>query len=424
MHPQFKQVEEAIKELRQGRMIILTDHPDRENEGDLIFPAETTTPEMVNFMIKHGSGIICLSLMEKQIKKLGLSYMVDPSNNTSSKNTPFTVSIEAKFGVTTGVSAADRSATILAASNANASSEDIVKPGHIFPLHARNGGVLERQGHTEGAIDIVRLAGFNPAAVLCEVMNPDGTMARGKRLIQFAKKHRLKMLAISDIIAYRYYHENLIEEEVKTHLPLIDHNDFTMSVVKEKFNNKEHIVLTNLDSKDKRPLVRIHSSCITGDIFGSQRCDCKNQFEYSLQKISEQGGILIYLDQEGRGIGLLNKIKAYALQEKGLDTVEANQHLGLPIDSREYYIAANILKNLNIHKIKLMTNNPHKLSNLEKYGIDDIKREPIPIFSNAHNHKYLQTKKKKLNHIIEESQPKLSLRVVSNAGHRGRVHHD
>jgi len=424
MHPHFKLVEDAIKELRKGKMIILTDHPDRENEGDLIFPAEVTTPEMVNFMIKNGSGIICLSLMEKQIKQLGLSYMVDPSENSSSKNTPFTISIEAKSGVTTGVSAADRATTILAASHSHASSDDIVKPGHVFPLHAREGGVLERQGHTEGAIDIVRLAGFNPAAVLCEVMNPDGTMAKGKKLIEFAKKHNIKMLSIADIVAYRYCHENLIEEEVKTHLPLINYDDFMMSVVKEKFTGKEHIVLTNMSTHHDRPLVRIHSSCITGDIFGSQRCDCKSQFEFSLHKISEEGGILIYLDQEGRGVGLLNKIKAYALQEKGLDTVEANQHLGLPIDSREYFIAANILKNLGIHKIKLLTNNPHKISNLQKYGISDIKRESIPVFSNAHNHKYLQTKKHKLNHIMEDARPSRSIRSESVSNHRGRIHHD
>jgi 3,4-dihydroxy 2-butanone 4-phosphate synthase/GTP cyclohydrolase II len=401
MHPHLKYVERAINELRQGRMIILTDHPDREDEGDMIFPAEIITKDIVNFMIRNGSGIICLSLKEAQIRKLGLNYMVDPSENTSSRHTPFTVSIEAKEGVTTGVSAIDRARTILAASNSNATYEDIVKPGHIFPLHARSGGVLERQGHTEGSIDIVRLAGFQEAAVLCEIMNPDGTMARGKELMQFAKKHRIKMLSIDELLAYRCYHENLIEEEVKTHLPMRDYDDLIMFVVKEKFSTKEHIVLTKKSkAHNDRPLVRVHSSCITGDLLGSKRCDCKMQFEFSLQKINQEGGALIYLDQEGRGIGLLNKIKAYALQENGFDTVEANQHLGLPIDSREYYIAANILRNHGIKKIKLLTNNPHKISNLKKYGID-VEREVLPNFSNVHNQKYLQTKKQKLNHCIE-----------------------
>lgn len=400
MHYDFKHVEIAISELQRGKMIILTDHPDRENEGDLIYPAEIITPDVINFMIRNGSGIICLSLMEKQIKKLGLNYMVDPSENSSSRNTPFTVSIESRTGVTTGVSAEDRAKTILAASNINATHEDIVKPGHVFPLYAREGGVLERQGHTEGSNDIVRLAGFQPAAVLCEVMNSDGTMARGNQLKQFANTHNIKMLSIDDIVTYRYCNENLISEEVETYLPLRDHGDFIVSVVKEKFKNKEHIVLTKNIINNSRPIVRIHSSCFTGDLLGSQRCDCKMQFEYSLKKISKEGGVLIYTDQEGRGIGLLNKIKAYALQEIGFDTVEANHHLGLPIDSREYYIAANILKNHDIYKIKLLTNNPHKISNLQKYGIYDIEREPLPIFLNEHNQKYLHAKKHKLNHFI------------------------
>lgn len=404
MPSQLERVENAIKELQNGKMILLTDHPDRENEGDLICPAEIITPTMMNFMIRNGSGIVCLSLTEKKIKNLGLRHMIDPSVNLSSRSTAFTVSIEAKNGVTTGVSAEDRTTTILAAVNENASHDDIVSPGHVFPLCAKEGGVLERQGHTEGAIDIVALAQFQPAAVLCEVMNPDGTMAKGLQLKKFAQEHDIAMLSIDDIIVYRRYHENLIEEEVSAHLPLKDnYDDFIITIVREKFTTKEHIVLTKKNINDDRPLVRIHSSCVTGDLLGSKRCDCNMQFNFSLQQINEQGGIFIYLDQEGRGIGLYNKIKAYALQEKGLDTVEANVQLGFPVDLREYYIAAHILKNFGIKKITLLTNNPHKISNLKKYGIEDIKREPLPIFSNKHNEKYLHTKKNKLNHFINEA---------------------
>ncbi|MEO8402111.1 MAG: 3,4-dihydroxy-2-butanone-4-phosphate synthase [Gammaproteobacteria bacterium] len=395
----IERVESALSELRAGKMIILTDHPDREDEGDLIFPAEIITPDVVNFMIQQGSGIICLPMMMVQAKKMGLTPMVSPEENTSSRGTPFTVSIEAKEGVTTGVSAHDRARTILAAVNERASSQDIVKPGHVFPLIAKNGGVLDRAGHTEGAIDLVRLAGFKPAAVLCEVMNKDGTMARGLELKKFAEKYHLNILSIEDIIAYRLLKENLIEEEISTTLPIDHYGLFNMTVIKEKGN--EHIVLIH-SMKPVNPalLVRIHSSCITGDLFGSKRCDCKQQLNYSLQRISEEGGMLIYLNQEGRGIGLMNKIKAYSLQDQGFDTIEANQKLGMPIDSREYYIAANFLRNRNINNIRLLTNNPDKLQALKKFGIENIQREAIPIFCNAHNRNYLTAKKNKLNHFI------------------------
>ncbi len=400
MNAYITRVLTAIDELRQGRMIILTDHADRENEGDIIFPAEIITPDIVNFMIRNGSGIVCLSLLADQLKKMGLTDMVPTSENTSSRGTPFTVSIEAKEGVTTGVSAKDRATTILTAIKNEVTSQDIVKPGHVFPLHAKEGGVLVRQGHTEGALDMARLAGFNPAAVLCEVMNPDGSMSRGDELLEFAKQHQLKMLSIDDIIAYRLFKENLIDEETTSDLPLENYGLFKISVIKEKLSHQEHIVLTRHKKSIQPPLVRIHSACITGDLFGSKRCDCNKQLNYSLKKISEEGGIIIYLNQEGRGIGLFNKIKAYALQEGGLDTVEANQSLGLPVDSREYYMAANILRNRNIHHIRLLTNNPQKAIGLQKYGIPVVNIEGLPIFDNEYNEHYLRTKKEKLNHII------------------------
>ncbi|TAK74987.1 MAG: 3,4-dihydroxy-2-butanone-4-phosphate synthase [Gammaproteobacteria bacterium] len=399
MQSYIEKVESALGDLRKGKMIILTDHPDRENEGDLICAAEMITPDIINFMIRNGSGIVCLSLATDQVKKLGLNPMVSPYENTSHRGTPFTVSIEAKVGVTTGVSAQDRATTILAAINDNATQEDLAKPGHVFPLHAKAGGVLERQGHTEGSIDMVRLAGFKPAAVLCEIMNADGTMAKGEQLYQFAKEHHLKLLSIDDTIAYRHVKENLIAEEVTTNLPLEKYGMFDLAVIREKFNGSEHVILTAHHTLLSPPLVRIHSACMTGDLFGSKRCDCYMQLHYSLQRISKEGGILIYLNQEGRGVGLFNKIKAYHLQENGLDTVEANHRLGLPIDSREYYLAANILRNRNIQSICLLTNNPHKVANLKKYGID-VQTESMPIFYNECNKYYLQTKKEKLNHSI------------------------
>jgi len=397
-----ERVESALNDLKQGKMIILTDSPDRENEGDLIFPAEITTPEKINFMIQHCSGIICLSLDDTFINKMGLKPMVYPDENTSSRETPFTVSIEAKHGITTGVSAQDRAKTILTAINDNAVQDDLVKPGHIFPLHAKKHGVLARAGHTEGAMDLARLAGFKSAAVLCEIMNLDGSMAKGKDLTEFANKHQLQILSIEDLIQYRLSRENFIEEEVSAKLPTHSYGVFDLSVVREKITQNEHIVLTKEVTGSVSPLVRVHSCCITGDLFGSQRCDCNQQLNYSLQKISQEGGILIYLNQEGRGIGLFNKIKAYALQEKGFDTIEANQKLGMPVDAREYFIAANILRNRGINGIRLLTNNPAKVEGLKKYGITNIECENMPVFCNSHNKNYLYTKKTKLNHFIND----------------------
>lgn len=401
MTAQFVGIAEALKELQQGKMLILADDPERENEGDLIFPAEKITPEIIQFMIRHCSGIICLSMTAADLDKLNLPLMVPVHENTSQRGTPFTVSIEAKEGVTTGVSAADRATTILAAVKAGATPDDLVRPGHVFPLRAKAGGVLERAGHTEGSVDLMQLAGFKSAAVLCEIMNPDGTMTRGGQLKEFAEKHQLKILTMEELINYRLKHENLIDETVSTLLPLEDYGLFRLTVVKEKITNQEHIVLVNEKVKSsKLPLVRIHSACMTGDLLGSQRCDCRQQLHYSLKRISEEGGMLIYLNQEGRGIGLFNKIKAYALQEKGADTVEANQLLGWPADLRKYYMAANILRAWNFNSIRLLTNNPHKVTDISKYGITNVERVAMPIFSNQHNKNYLQTKQDKLNHFI------------------------
>lgn len=395
----IKRVENAIEQLKKGNMIVLMDHPDRENEGDLIAPAESMSAEMMNFMIRQGTGIVCLSLLKDTIQRFNLSPMVSMEENSSLRGTPFMVSIDAKEGISTGVSASDRLQTIKTVINKFSKEEDLVKPGHIFPLQAKEGGVLERQGHTEGSIDIVKLAGFNPAAVLCEIMNPDGTMARGKQLTDFALQHKLTLLSIDDIIAYRLAHENLISEEVSATLPLEKYGEFTITCIKEKFSNDEHIVLMK-QHHSSSPLVRIHSACFTGDILSSNRCDCHKQFHYSLERMSQEGGILIYLNQEGRGIGLFNKIKTYALQERGYDTVEANEQLGLPIDARQYYIAANILRNLNIRSIRLLTNNPTKIMQLQQYGIQEIEMETFPSFTHEANQLYLQTKNAKLNHVI------------------------
>lgn len=413
MHTYKENVSAAIQDLQQGKMVILVDNPHRENEGDIIFPAEIITPEIVNFMIRYCSGIICLSLTESKANQLGLSYMVPPheyrgaisSIHHSSKTrfTPsFTLSIEARYGVTTGVSALDRAHTILTAVKENACADDVIKPGHIFPLLARPGGVLERAGHTEGSVDLVSLAGFQSAAVLCEVMNPDGTMASGDSLQAFANEHHIKMLSIEDLIAYRLSHENLIAEEAKAQLPLQNYGAFEINVVKEKFTQTEHIVLEKKPLSPSNPLlVRIHSACITGDLFGSLRCDCHHQLHYSLKRISEEGGMVIYLNQEGRGIGLFNKIKAYALQEQGFDTVEANLQLGLPSDSRQYHIAANILRNRGVTEMRLLTNNPDKINDLKKFSDLEIKQEMLPVFCHERNKHYLQTKQTKLNHLMD-----------------------
>lgn len=402
MQTQIKRVEKALEDLKNGKMIILTDNPDRENEGDLIIAAEHITSETMNFMIRNGSGIVCVAMTAERLKKFELPLMVSPLENTSSAGTPFTISIDAKHGITTGVSSADRTKSIQVLMDDESCADDLVKPGHIFPLQAREGGVFERQGHTEGAVDLARLIGSKPAAVLCEIMNPDGTMTRGHQLQEFALKHQLATLSIDDIITYRLQNEYMIEDEAYSTIPLEKYGQFKISVLKEKITGSEHIVLTKeMKSQEESTLVRIHSSCFTGDLFASQRCDCHNQLHYSLDRISNEGGMLIYLNQEGRGIGLLNKIRAYALQEEGYDTVDANIALGLPVDSRKYYVAASVLRHLNINNIRLLTNNPNKISDLKKYGIETVERETMPTFEHEHNHFYLQTKKNKLNHAIK-----------------------
>lgn len=402
MQASIKRVEIALAELKKGNMVILVDDPDRENEGDLIALAENITPHNMNMMIHHGSGIVCLSMTEARLNELNLPLMLPASQNTSCRGTPFTISIDARDDITTGVSAEDRTKTILVAYDEKTTPDQLVKPGHIFPLQARDGGVFERQGHTEGAVDLAVLAGSKPAAVLCEIMNPDGTMTRGKQLDEFAEKYDLHMLAISDIIEYRLQHENMIVEETTATVPLDNYGTFKMTVIKEKFTNHEHMILSSEKTPDanKATLVRIHSACVTGDIFSSQRCDCHQQLHHSLKRISEEGGMLIYLNQEGRGIGLFNKIKAYGLQESGLDTVEANEKLGLPADLRQYHIAANILRNRHIPAIRLLTNNPEKVDSLKKHGFENVEREVMPIFQNEHNAKYLKTKKEKMKHEI------------------------
>lgn len=396
-----ERAESAIRELKKGNMLILTDHPEREDEGDLILPAEKVTAENMNFIIRHSSGIVCLSLLEQQLNQLDLPLMVPENNNTSLRGTPFTISIDAKAGITTGVSAEDRVRTVLTAIDELAKPADLARPGHIFPLRAQAGGVLTRAGHTEGSIDITTLAGFKPAAVLCELMNPDGSMMRGKKLLEFALQHQIKILSIEDIVAYRLAHENFITEEVTAQLPIKNGSGFQITVVKDKLTGLEHTMLSKEHSSlSPYTLVRIHSACLTGDLFESLRCDCHQQLTYSLERINEAGGLLIYLNQEGRGIGLLNKIKAYALQEQGFDTIEANQQLGLPVDSREYYIAANMLRNRNIQRVKLLTNNPEKVQQLQKLGIQEVVMENTPTFYTEHNKQYLQVKKVKLNHQI------------------------
>lgn len=401
----FEKFESALRDLKKGKMIILTDHPDRENEGDIIFAAENVTPDKINFMLQHCSGIICLVMARSQIKQLQLPLMIPQEENTSTNHTAFTVSIEARKGITTGVSALDRTRTIQAATSLNAKPEDLVRPGHIFPLYAKDGGVLERPGHTEGSIDLMKLARLRPAAVICELMNPNGTMMRGEELKKFARKNKLSMLSIQDILDYRLNHEpeSLIADTTSSILPLLDNQLFDITIIKEKYSLKEHIVLSKPSPKTPKnsrelPLVRIHSTCMTGDVFGSLRCECHAQLQYSLDKISREGGILIYLNQEGRNIGLLNKIKAYALQDKGLDTVEANKKLDLSVDARNYAVAAHILKNKNLSNIRLLTNNPDKINNLKKYGISTIVREPLPLFINRYNKKYVKTKQNKLGH--------------------------
>ena len=394
-------IKEAIKDIKAGKIIIVVDDEDRENEGDFLAAAEMATPEMINFMATHGRGLICAPLIEDRCEELDLELMV--GKNTAEHETPFTVSVDLiGNGCTTGISAKDRSKTIQALVNPNTRPEELGKPGHIFPLKARKGGVLRRAGHTEAAIDFARLAGMYPAGVIVEIMNEDGTMARMPELKKIAKKHDLKIVTIKDLIEYRIQNESLIQKEVSDIKLPTEIGDFNLQLYSQITNGDLHLALVKGEWNKNEPiLVRVHSSCITGDIFGSCRCDCGPQLESAMKMIENEGkGVIVYMNQEGRGIGLVNKMKAYKLQEKGRDTVEANEDLGLKADSRDYGVGAQILRDLGVRKIKLMSNNPKKRTGLVGYGLEIVENVSIEIESNEHNKFYLKTKRDKMGHKL------------------------
>ncbi len=397
----FNTIEEAIEDIREGRMVILIDDEDRENEGDLTIAAEKVTPEAINFMAKYGRGLICLSLTPERVEELKLPMMADM--NTSRFGTAFTVSIEARKGVTTGISAADRARTIKTAIDPKSGPDDIARPGHIFPLRAQPGGVLQRAGQTEGSVDLARLAGLYPAGVICEIMNDDGTMARVPQLAKFARKHGLKMVTIKDLIRYRMQNECLVTRLAETVIPTGHGGDFTAIVFGNMVDDTKNVALVKGDISPEEPvLVRVHSECLTGDVFGSKRCDCGDQLHKAMAMIKKEGkGVILYMRQEGRGIGLVNKLRAYALQDEGLDTVEANERLGFKADLRDYGIGAQILVDLGVRKMKLMTNNPKKLIGLEGYGLKIVERVPIEIRPHDKNIRYLAAKKRKLGHMLD-----------------------
>ncbi|MDA8407029.1 MAG: bifunctional 3,4-dihydroxy-2-butanone-4-phosphate synthase/GTP cyclohydrolase II [Deltaproteobacteria bacterium] len=396
-------VEEAVEEIKQGRMVILVDDEDRENEGDLTMAAEKVTPEAINFMTKYGRGLLCLSMTKEKIESLDLPMMV--SNNKSPFGTNFTVSIEASRGVTTGISAYDRAVTILTAVDESAVPSDIISPGHVFPLRAQKGGVLVRAGQTEGSVDLSRLAGLAPAGVICEVLNEDGTMARLPDLMVMAERHDLKICTIKDLIQYRMRTEKLVRRGAETVLPTEFGGDFRLIVYENDVDNHNHVALVKGEVSPEDPiLVRVHSECLTGDVFGSRRCDCGNQLEKAMHMVESAGkGVILYMQQEGRGIGLLNKIKAYALQDQGCDTVEANLRLGFKPDLRDYGLGAQMLADLGVKKMRLMTNNPTKIVGLEGYGLEVVEQVPIVVEPCSTNLRYLKTKKEKMGHLYELS---------------------
>ena len=393
-------IPEAIKDIKAGKFVIVVDDEDRENEGDLVIAAEKVTADSINFMAKYGRGLICMPVTGERLDTLRIPMMV--SNNTSHFGTPFAVAVEAKEGTTTGISAADRARTVQVMVDPKTKPEDILMPGHMFPLRARDGGVLVRAGQTEATVDLARMAGLKPAGVLCEIMNADGTMARMPQLEIFAKKHDLKIVSVADLIAYRYRHERLVQRVAEAKLPT-PFGNFKVIAYRSSTDPDEHLAMVMGDVNTDEPvLVRVHSQCLTGDVFHSLRCDCGEQIEMAMQRIAEEGrGVVLYLRQEGRGIGIHNKIKAYALQDKGMDTVEANIELGFKADQRNYGIGAQILADLGVRNMRLMTNNPKKLSGLESYGLTITEQLPITTKPNPHNRRYLQTKQKKLGHLLK-----------------------
>jgi 3,4-dihydroxy 2-butanone 4-phosphate synthase/GTP cyclohydrolase II len=396
----INKIEAALDDIRQGEMVILVDDEDRENEGDLIIAAEKVTPEAIYFMAKEGRGLICLSLTEERADHLELPPMV--ADNSCSFGTAFTVSIEAKTGVTTGISAADRARTIQVAVADDSSAADLARPGHVFPLRAKQGGVLVRTGQTEGSVDMARLAGLKPAGVICEIMNDDGTMARMPQLREFALKHGMKIVSVADLVAYRMQKESLVRRAAETVLPIPDCGDFKLIVYENDVDQAQHLALVKGEINPDQPvLVRVHSECLTGDVFGSQRCDCGDQLQVAMRNVAAEGaGVVLYLRQEGRGIGLVNKIKAYALQDQGQDTVEANESLGFNADLRDYGIGAQMLADLGVKKILLMTNNPKKMVGLQGYGLEVVERVSIQSEPTDNNIHYLKTKQEKLGHLL------------------------
>lgn len=395
----FDNIESAIEDIREGKIVIVVDDEQRENEGDFVLASEKVTPQSINYLAKHGRGLICVALLAGRASELQLDLMVD--ENTSRHNTAFTVSVDALKGTTTGVSAADRAATVRSLVNPETQPADLGRPGHIFPLRGMEEGVLRRAGHTEAAIDLARLAGLYPSGVLCEIMNDDGTMARVPQLVEIAKQFGLRIITIQDLIQYRMMREKMVKKIVVTKLPT-RYGNFDLHLYQSIIDKKEHLALVKGEIKSDSPtLVRVHSECLTGDVFGSERCDCGEQLHHAMEMVEKEGGgIVLYMRQEGRGIGLVNKIKAYKLQDDGHDTVEANEKLGFKADLRDYGIGAQILVDLGVRKMRLMTNNPKKIVGLEGYGLDVVERIPIEIEPNEINQKYLETKRDKLGHLI------------------------